>query len=396
MKLLLVVLLSFSFVYAENLTLRNIITYVRVHHPNYKAMEEESLALGAKIRAENARELSTLSFNGANADPNNGDSAFEYGVGVSTIVDLANVRGLNLASADLQNEATLLLKQRELFAFGNGLRELYHQSCLDKEKLLVLQSTLEAFNRLYAKKEKAYKYQEISKKELLQLRLEKKLLEQKVRSQTREYEISREALLNLTAMPHVGESELVCRDLYPIVERVNMENKPFLLTALAFEKRMRSLDRKKERFRRGLEPIELSLGYDNEIDTKRIGAGFSVPLGFTSERNEQSRIYLLHEKEMRKLRHHAWLLNQNSKLRKIEAQLQNDYHRIEALRENIETYRKELMPLVEKSFQMGESSVIEYILARQKLLTISSELIETKKRYYSELFTLYTLIETEK
>ena len=381
---------------AQTVDLNKIISYVRVHHPKYKAMEEESLALNARIQAEYAVPAASLSLGVTNAKPDQEKSGTEYSAGLSTLIDLANTRGLELESADLQNEAILLQKQKALFAFGNRLRDLYHQSCLDKKELEILQTVLAAFNRLYLKKQKAYKYHEVSKKELLQLKLEKKLLEQKVSAQKNAYAISRESLLNLAALPHQKESRLECHDLYPLTARIDIDNEPFILTNLAYEKEMESLDKKYRRYQKHFEPVEVSLNYDDEIDTRRVGAGVSIPLSFTSPRNEQSRIYLMHQKEMRKLDHHNWLLQNSAKVKELEAQLENDYRQIVALQENIATYQNQLMPLIEKSFQMGESSVIEYLMGRRKLLDISSELIQTQKRYYHRLFSLYTLIETEK
>jgi outer membrane protein TolC len=389
-------LLISSTLYAQQIDLNTIISHVRLHHPNYKALEEESLALGAKVKAAYARPMSNLSLGGDRVETDDGDKAGEYSLGLSTLLDLANTRGLSMQSGDLENEATLLERQRALFAFGNQLRDLYHQSCLDKAELEILESTRDAFEKLYRKKAKAYKYQEISKKELLQLKLEKALLEQKVVSQKRSYAISKEALLNLTAMPHVGGSELVCRDLYPIQASYTIDSVPFILSNLAFEKRIESLNKKYARNSTWLEPVEVSAFYDDEIDAKRVGAGVQIPLGFTSDKKEQSRIAILHQKAQLRFAYQGEILEKSAQKKRLEAELERDYGKIKALETNIATYKKSLMPLVEKSFQMGESSVIEYLMGRQKLLEISSDLISTKKRYYHTLFTLYTLIETEK
>jgi outer membrane protein TolC len=389
------ILVLTSTIYAQNIELNKIISHVRESHPNYQAMDEENIALNAKIQAEYARPASSLSLSGANASSDDRDE-FEYSVGASTLVDIANTRGLELSSADLKNQAEILTKQKRLFKFGNNIRNFYHQSCLDKEELTVLQTTLDAFNRLYIKKQKAYKYQEISKKELLQLELEKRMLEQKLASAKRQYGISKESLLNLTAIEYKNDTELECRDLYPIMGTIELENEPFILTHLAYEKEIESIDKLHTRYNKAFEPIEVGLAYDDEMDTQRVGAGFSIPLSFTSSKNEKSRIYLLHKKNMIKYKHHGWLLETMAEKKRLESQLKNDYNKITALTANINIYKDELMPLIEKSFQMGESSVIEYIMGRQKLLGISAELILAKKNYYERLFTLYTIVETEK
>ncbi len=396
MKKLLSLIFCATLLSAQNIDLAKIISQVRLHHPNYKALEAESLALNAKILADYAHPASEISFDTTNADPDADKSQVEYSLGASTLIDLANTRGLELESADLQNEAALLYKQKELFRFSNEIRKLYHRGCLNKESVKILQTTLDAFNKLYRKKEKAYKFQEISKKELLQLQLEQKLLRQKVTSHKKEYEISKEALLNLISIAHTSDTDFECNDLAPVVSDISIDNSPFILSNLAFEKEMQSLEKQNDRYSKILEPVELSVHYDDEIDTKKTGIGFSIPLSFTSAKNEQSRIYILHKKEMKRLRHNGWLLEQTALKKQLEAEIKGDFTKINALKENIDTYENTLMPLIEKSFQMGESSVIEYLMGRQKLLEISLELIETKKNYYEKLFNLYTLIETEK
>ncbi len=395
-KLLFLLLVTAYSLKAQEISLTDIINYVRVHHPHYKALEEESLALEAKINSEYAREMSTLSLTGANADPDTGKSGSEYSASLRLPIDIANTRGLNLESGEMENEAILLQKQKALFAFGNRIRNLYHQSCLDQENVHLHQKALDAFERLYEKKRIAYKYHEISKKELLQIELERNMLIQKVEALKEGYKTSKSALLNLADIPKTEKKELVCRDVFPVVAAIEIENQPFLLSKLAYEKEREALDKKYTRYDRFLEPIALSLNYDDELDTKRYGAGVEIPLGFTSSKNEQKRIYLLRQKEVLKRHYQAWLLESMAKKERLFAELKSNYSQITALTNNKDRYTRELMPLIEKSFQMGESSVIEYLLGRQKLLDISVALLQSKKRYYQRLFDLYTLMETEK
>ncbi|NPA82343.1 MAG: hypothetical protein GXO31_07010, partial [Epsilonproteobacteria bacterium] len=107
-KSILIVSLAAIFAFGEDITLSKIITYMRVHHPHYKALEEESLALDAKVKAEYSKELSSLGVSATRAKPDGEDSGNEYGVSLSTPIDVTGGRRVLLESGDLENEAILL------------------------------------------------------------------------------------------------------------------------------------------------------------------------------------------------------------------------------------------------------------------------------------------------
>jgi len=66
---------------------------------------------------------------------------------------------------------------------------------------------------------------------------------------------------------------------------------------------------------------------------------------------------------------------------------------IKTLSQNYKAYKNKLLPLIKKSYDLGESSVIEYLLNRQKLYALNQEIYANKKAYYTTLFNLYTLSE---
>ncbi len=66
---------------------------------------------------------------------------------------------------------------------------------------------------------------------------------------------------------------------------------------------------------------------------------------------------------------------------------------VEAKRRNIQDYRDRLLPMVKKSYEYGESSVIEYLLSQQRLYSMEKELLDIKRDYYHRLFKLYTVAE---
>ncbi len=65
------------------------------------------------------------------------------------------------------------------------------------------------------------------------------------------------------------------------------------------------------------------------------------------------------------------------------------------IKKNLQNYKKNLVPLIKKSYDLGESSVIEYLLNRQNYHQLKQELFATQKAYYRTLFRLYTLSETK-
>ena len=80
-------------------------------------------------------------------------------------------------------------------------------------------------------------------------------------------------------------------------------------------------------------------------------------------------------------------------LLELQATLKSQAIMVNIFSKNYSTYKQKLLPLVKKSYDLGETSVIEYLLNRQKLYSLNTELYAAKKAYYHTLFTLYTLSE---
>jgi hypothetical protein len=66
---------------------------------------------------------------------------------------------------------------------------------------------------------------------------------------------------------------------------------------------------------------------------------------------------------------------------------------IESLRFNLQNYQTYLLPLVDKSYNAGESSVIDYLLTQQRYRQLQQEYYANQKSYYHMLFQFYTHIE---
>lgn len=394
MKAPLTLLLLTSIMIAQPLTLEDILAQTKAQHPLFQAKEQTRLSLEAQSKADFASEPIGVSLGGGQASPDEGDDAFEYSLGISKTFAFGNTKALGLSAQRLQNEAKLLQKEKALILLSNRIQNLYHQSCLDKEKSAVIEASLQTYRTLYKKKQKAYKYQEISKKELLQLGMQMRSLKQKAQSSHASEKISQEKLYDLSTLDK--RQPLSCQDITPIRAKISFDETPFLLSQSAFNKELLSLSKLEKRYSKSFDSIDIGASYDDEIDTKRVGVGFMIPLSFTSAKNEQNHISIMHKRELKILEQKNWMMEQTSHQKQLASELESAYNAIIMIEENHTLYQDTLMPLIEKSFRYGESSSLEYILGRQKLLELSQELIQTKKTYYDTLFKLYSLIEMEK
>ena len=102
----------------------------------------------------------------AEAEPMDARKDKEYSVGLSKNIILGGIQEQELDINRLKSQASFLEDEKNLLDFENGLKDLYHQYCIDKKIYLSMKRSYEEFSELYRKKQKAYEYQEISKVEL--------------------------------------------------------------------------------------------------------------------------------------------------------------------------------------------------------------------------------------
>jgi outer membrane protein TolC len=135
------------------------------------------------------------------------------------------------------------------------------------------------------------------------------------------------------------------------------------------------------------------MGYAKELETDIYTIGVSIPLNFSSNKSEYERASLMHQSSAISLQNEQAMANKKYQVRALEAGLSRDFQSIEAQEQNIHHYANSLLPLMKKSYDYGESSVIEYLLSQQKLHTLQQELLEKQKGYYQTLFQLYSMSE---
>ncbi len=384
------VVVLFSALQAKTISLEDIEEKLQKAHPLHLSLKEQELSNSAKSKANFARTPIVLQGGTTRANPLGEDSELEYSVGAQKTFIFGNKR--NLEISNLNNLASSLELKKELLAFNNELKMLYHQSCLEKTKTETYEKLYRDFEKLFAKKQKAYEYKEISKKEILQLQIEKEDLKQRLQGFKADKSISKSSLFKIIGVDD-SKAKLYCQDLHPMEFTQDDEKALFTLSKEALNSQILATKKSTKLYDRNFESVDLSLGYDNEIDMKKYGVGISLPLSFTSDANEYKKVSALHKQKALRFKKESLLLRKNQKFEALKAKLQNSKKLILMVEENIKIGEDELSPLIEKSYQLGESSVVLYLLEKQKLWQLYLTLNDYKKRYYQTLFELYTVAE---
>lgn len=392
MKRIIMTLILLQSLHASVVTLEDVLHNAEQPKWITESIKEQGLALEAQNLAQTTTK--PLSLNNAISQANSKHlSGQQYEVSFSKELKLGNIQSLEQEQNRLGNEAYLIEQEQNLIHFNNRLKNLYHQECLDKTYLNNFQEMYNKFVKLYQKKEKAYQHNEIAKTEMLQLELEKNSLKTELENLTRQEESSKKQLLSLTQLETT--SSLSCQDIYPIALDIHLEKETFQLSQQAYEKRISSTQVGLQRYSKKIESIELSMGYTKELEQDIYTVGVTVPLNFTSDKSEQERVALMHQGSALNLENEQNIANKKFEVRALNERLSQLFYSITAQEENIHHYATRLLPLMKKSYDYGESSVIEYLLSQQKLSQLQQALLQQQKGYYATLFQLYTISETK-
>ncbi len=319
-------------------------------------------------------------------------SGFEQEIGLSKEFKLGNVQALEQKANRLNSEANKIEKERLLVVFFNRLKNAYHQYCLDEEYKQVLEQRYQSFALLYEKKQKAYLQDEIAKTELLQIELEKERLKAELNNFLQQLKDEKRLLLLYGSFEE--QAELSCVDIYPLSPAPKLEDEnSFELTQRAYEKRIESTQVALRRQSKKIDTIEVSAGYLRELERDVYGIGVSIPLNFSSSKSQYERAALMQRSSALSIENEQALVEKKYAVAKLEARLHRDYEAILKSQESIDAFKTKLLPLMKKSYQYGESSVVEYLLSQQQLSLKEEALLAQKKGYYERLFTLYTIME---
>ncbi len=387
-------LLILQTAYASTYTLDKILKYAAQNNTLSEALQQEALALESTNKADTASDPLDLYGVMTKAYPRIGEDGNEYTAGVSKKFLLGSIQKEEQKITRLSNQAALLEKEKGLLNFTNRLKNTYHQHCLDRQNQKSFEQSYREFAKLYKKKEKAYHYDEISKTELMQLKIEKNRLYAQLQERQMRQEISKQNVFMLSKIPYTSSTNLSCEDIYPIKLQVDLTN-TFKLSKKAYQKRIQSTQAALKRHSRKLESVDILAEYNKELDVDKYSVGLSIPLTFTSKKSEYERAAAMYQNSSISLEYEQTMAEKKSLLAQLQSYLRGHALMVKTLKSNYQNYQKNLLPLIKKSYALGETSVIEYLLNRQRSYQLREEIYTTKKAYYNTLFKLYTVSETK-
>ena len=374
------------------ITLDKVLRSSDAHNTLSETLKYNALALESKSLADTASDPLELYGDGSRARPELDLDGYEYTIGLSKSFKLGNIQSQERNIARLSNEAGALDAQNAVVHFRNSLKNLYHQYCVDTQNYVSFKQSYNDLEKLYKKKRKAYKYQEISKTELLQIESEKESLFAKLQAMKMMKDIEKDKLLMLSKVNVSKHTQLSCRDVYAVRTSVKL-GKTFRLSKEAHEKRLESTQGRMERYSHSVESVNVSAQYGKELDMDKYTVGVSLPLNFTSKRLEHEKAAAMYQHSALESTYEQNMREKKSMLKQLKSQLKSRALMTKTLSKQYKNYKNKVLPLIKKSYNLGETSVIEYLLNRQKLYSLNQEVYATKKAYYQTLFTLYTLVE---
>lgn len=393
MKTLFFLLVCSLFLHATTLSLDEILQKLKHEHPTAKSIQSLEYANNSQNKAVSSREALGFFAEGTYAKPTLDKSGYEYGVGVEQKFMHPSVKKSTIEYVKYQNEAEILSLKHDFALLENEVRLLYHINCLNQKNIEQYKESFLAYEALYMKKEKSYKYGEISKKELLVLQIELDRLKNEYKLYENEVKISRDNLQSKILLPLFKDKELSCKDIKPVTKEFDFDIKDETLDEQSLSKKIQSLQSDFDRYNAPFDSFALGASYKNELDTDRFTVALSVPLNFTTSINEESRAAALHKKSAAQYEKESLKLQKASNTEALKKELAQSFESITAQKAMVEKYENELMPLVKSAYALGEDSAIEYLLSQRELLRLKEELTAQHKKYYETLFKLYSVLQ---
>ncbi|MDD5372510.1 MAG: TolC family protein [Sulfurimonas sp.] len=393
MKTLFFLLISVLFLDASTINLDEILQKLKNEHPAAKSIQSLEYAHNSQNKAVSSREALGFLAEGTYAKPALDKSGYEYSVGVEQKFMHPSVKKNTIKSAKYGSEAEILSLKHDFALLENEVRLLYHINCLDQKNISRFKESFLAYEALYMKKEKSYKYGEISKKELLQLQIELERLKNEYKFYENEVKISRDNLQSKILLPFFKDKELSCEDIKPVIKEFDFDSKDETLNEQSLNKKIQSLQSDFDRYNAPFDSFTLGASYQNELDAERFKVALSIPLNFTTSFNEESRAAAMHKKSAAQYEKDGLKLQKTSGVEVLKKELTQSFENINAQKAMVDKYENELMPLVKSAYALGEDSAIEYLLSQRELLRLKEELAVQHKKYYETLFKLHSVLQ---
>ncbi|MDY0122687.1 TolC family protein [Sulfurimonas sp.] len=395
MKIVFSLLIAAFSLNAATITLDAILQRVKDEHPLSKSIKSLKEAHSSQNRASELNEPLEFLAAGAYAKPDTEKAGYEYSVGLEQNIMHPGAKKGAARSVKYQNESEILELENDLFVLRQEVKFLYHVNCLNQKNTLQYMDSFLAFEKFYEKKKRAYEHGEISKKDLLALQIELERIRAEYKLYENEVNISRDNLESKALLPSLREDELSCKDTVPITKELQFDYEGETLLEQSIEKKILTYQSDYERYNVSFDSFTLGATYENELDTDRFVFSLSMPLNFTNSFNEDNRAAAMHKKSALMHEKEGVRLQKSSHAEALKKELVQNYENITAYQAMAQKYENELMPLVKGAYELGEGSVMEYLLSQRELTDLKKELIEHYKKYYETLFKLYSVLQTK-
>ncbi len=392
MKFLIILAIPFM-LFASGITLDEIIDKLKYEHPMAKSINAYESVYSAQNNANISRKAIVFNADATLAKPDFDDDGYEYSFGLEQSFINPSVKANILKSSRYKSDAEILKLKYDFLSLQNDVKFLYHVNCLDQKRIKEYKDSYIAFETLYLKKEKAYQYGEISKKEILQLKIELDRLNGNFKNYKNEEKKSRSNLESKILLPAFSDEVLSCSDTYEVSDKLLFSGDKESMQEQALNKKIQSVSSDFNRYDTMFDSFTLSAQYQDEIDTKRVSFGVSLPLSFTSSVNEKNRAVSMYKQSALEHEKQAVTLKRKSEIEFLQNQLYQSFENIKLVSSMSERYENELMPLIEAGYRLGEDSAVEYLLSKREMWMYKKDLIQHYKYYYETLFKLYSVLE---
>lgn len=393
MKRLIILSILSQSIFGDTINLKSLIESVEQIKLIDKSIEEESLALEAQTQSNRADEPFVLNHSISKIGTSIDNLKNGIDTSISKEIKLGDIQELEIKGDRLNNEAYIIKRAIDKVRLKNDIRLQYHKYCIGESYLNSFQNYYDNLEELYRKKQIAYANDDISKTELFQVEIERDRQKVKLNNIRRKEKNIKEQLFILGGFNIMDN--LSCSDLYPIESDIDLTEKLFAISEKSYQKKQNSLHIGVERYSKKLEKVNISIGYNHEIDSDFYTVGVEIPLNFTTKKNEYKKASILHQISALEIEHQRFIQKRYYQVKQLDVELNSVVETIRGIEENIESFKSKLLPLITKSYSYGESTVMEYLLTQQKLNLLQRELLDQKEIYYSKLFTIYTITEQE-
>ena len=101
----------------------------------------------------------------------------------------------------------------------------------------------------------------------------------------------------------------------------------------------------------------------------------------------------MHQSSAMQYRFEHTMMQKESELFALKSKLKSQAMMIDAQASNLKSYKNDLIPLIEKGYEVGEKSLLEFLMVKQKYRELQQSYFQNQKSYYHTLFTLFAHIE---